>query len=151
MRRAGLSATADTCIDNYQLRSVLGDVIFSLVPQFVVAHVISPAMLQDIIEDDAIKLDWFFKASLVQDLVNVSLSISLVTLNLRFVGLWSYITSYTTTAVTVHIDYKLPNSVLRVFFVCSTKLSGGSVAEWLACWTQAQKGPGSNRSRDAVG
>jgi len=24
------------------------------------------------------------------------------------------------------------------------------VAEWLACWTQAQKGPGSNRSRDAV-
>jgi len=30
-------------------------------------------------------------------------------------------------------------------------LMGGSVAEWLACWTQAQKGPGSNRSRDAVG
>jgi len=27
---------------------------------------------------------------------------------------------------------------------------GGSVAEWLAFWTQAQKGPGSNRSRDAV-
>jgi len=27
---------------------------------------------------------------------------------------------------------------------------GGSVAEWLAYWTQAQKGPGSNRSRDAV-
>jgi len=27
---------------------------------------------------------------------------------------------------------------------------GGSVAEWLACWTQARKGPGSNRSRDAV-
>jgi len=25
------------------------------------------------------------------------------------------------------------------------------VAEWLACWTQAQKGPGSNRSCDAVG
>ena len=25
---------------------------------------------------------------------------------------------------------------------------GGSVAEWLACWTQARKG--SNRSRDAV-
>ena len=30
-------------------------------------------------------------------------------------------------------------------------LWGGSVAEWLACWTQAQKGPGSNRNRDAVG
>jgi len=29
--------------------------------------------------------------------------------------------------------------------------TSGSVAEWLACWTQAQKGPGSNRSRDAVG
>ena len=29
-------------------------------------------------------------------------------------------------------------------------IKGGSVAEWLACWTQAQKGPGSNRSRDAV-
>jgi len=28
---------------------------------------------------------------------------------------------------------------------------GGSVAEWLVCWTQALKGPGSNRSRDAVG
>ena len=28
---------------------------------------------------------------------------------------------------------------------------GDSVAEWLACWTQAQKGLGSNRSRDAVG
>jgi len=27
---------------------------------------------------------------------------------------------------------------------------GGSVAEWLACWTQAQKDLGSNRSRDAV-
>jgi len=25
------------------------------------------------------------------------------------------------------------------------------VAEWLACWTQAQKGLGSNRSRDAAG
>jgi len=30
-------------------------------------------------------------------------------------------------------------------------LGGGSVAEWLACWTQAQKGLGSHRSRDAVG
>jgi len=28
---------------------------------------------------------------------------------------------------------------------------GGSVAEWLACGTQALKGPGSNRSRDVVG
>ena len=37
-----------------------------------------------------------------------------------------------------------------IFFVRSVGVKGGSVAEWLACWTQAQKGPGSNRSRDAV-
>jgi len=29
-------------------------------------------LLQDIIEDDKIKLDWFFKASLINDLVKVS-------------------------------------------------------------------------------
>ena len=29
-------------------------------------------------------------------------------------------------------------------------IPGVSVAEWLACWHQAQKGPGSNRSGDAV-
>ena len=42
---------------------------------------------------------------------------------------------------------------LPSFSYCSVLLKGGSVAEWLACWTQAQKGPGlgSNRSRDAVG
>jgi len=38
---------------------------------------------------------------------------------------------------------------LLTFLVVSHVL-GGSVAEWLACWTQAQKGLGSNRSRDAV-
>jgi len=33
-----------------------------------------------------------------------------------------------------------------------TQSKGGSIAEWLACWTQkAHKGPGSNRSNDAVG
>ena len=26
-----------------------------------------------------------------------------------------------------------------------------TIAEWLACWTQVLKDPGSNRSRDAVG
>jgi len=30
-------------------------------------------------------------------------------------------------------------------------LPGSSIAEWLACWTQAHKGPGSNRSHVAVG
>jgi len=42
-----------------------------------------------------------------------------------------------------------------VFFffisILSTYIQGGSVAEWLARWTQAQKGLGSKRSRDAVG
>ena len=33
----------------------------------------------------------------------------------------------------------------------SENTMGVSVAKWLSCWTQAQKGPGSNRSRDAVG
>ena len=39
------------------------------------------------------------------------------------------------------------------FLVCISTawVKCGSVAEWLAYWTQAQKGPGSNRSRDAVG
>ena len=32
----------------------------------------------------------------------------------------------------------------------SCVILGGSVAECLACWTQAQKGLGSNRSCDAV-
>jgi len=41
-------------------------------------------------------------------------------------------------------------SVIGVQFVVRV-LQGGSVAEWLACSTQAQKGLGSNRSRDAVG
>jgi len=30
-------------------------------------------------------------------------------------------------------------------------MHGGSVAEWLACWTQAQKGLGSNRSHTLSG
>jgi len=36
----------------------------------------------------------------------------------------------------------------RQYCICS---AGWLLAEWLACWTQAQKGPGSNRHRDAVG
>jgi len=38
------------------------------------------------------------------------------------------------------------NKIIHVLFVAL----GSSVAESLACWTQAQKGLGSNRSRDAV-
>jgi len=41
-------------------------------------------------------------------------------------------------------------------FIClrvkeSQSMTGDNVDEWLACWTQAQKGPGSNRSSNAVG
>jgi len=41
--------------------------------------------------------------------------------------------------------------VIAGVIIMPLALGGGSVAEWLACWTQAQKGLGSNRSRDAVG
>jgi len=43
------------------------------------------------------------------------------------------------------------NDVFNSFYQTMPFIEGGSVAEWLACWTQAQKGLGSNRSRDAVG
>ena len=44
------------------------------------------------------------------------------------------------------------SKMLSNIIICSVNLpQGGSVAEWLACWTQVQKGLGSNRSRDAVG
>ena len=39
---------------------------------------------------------------------------------------------------------------LSLVYIALPVHQGGSVAEWLACWTQVQKGPGSNRSRDAV-
>jgi len=38
--------------------------------------------------------------------------------------------------------------VFNIWLWCVVK--GGLVAEWLARWTQSQKGLGSNRSRDAV-
>ena len=37
------------------------------------------------------------------------------------------------------------------FSVCLLCVLGGLVAEWLACWTQAQKGLGSNHSCDLFG
>ena len=38
----------------------------------------------------------------------------------------------------------------QLLFGVVTRSMGGSVAKWLACSSQAQKGPGSNRSCDAV-
>jgi len=43
-----------------------------------------------------------------------------------------------------------PARVVNSFYD-SVTIAGGSVAEWSACWTQAQYGPGSNRSRNGVG
>ena len=43
------------------------------------------------------------------------------------------------------------SSFLGQFYFITPSRTGGSMAEWLVCWTQAQKGLGSNRSRDAVG
>ena len=42
-------------------------------------------------------------------------------------------------------------SIVTVLVPHTGAHTGGSVAEWLACSAQAQKGPGSNHSRDAVG
>ena len=50
-----------------------------------------------------------------------------------------------------HISVSLAHLLISYKFFDILKGRGGSVAEWLACWTQAQKGLGSNRSRDAVG
>ena len=47
--------------------------------------------------------------------------------------------------------YSLYFGIKSAFSLAAIESLGGSVAEWLACWIQAQKGPGSNRSRDAVG
>jgi len=47
-------------------------------------------------------------------------------------------------------DCMLEASGLRFLADALHTAEAGSVAERLACWTRAQKGPGSNRSRDAV-
>jgi len=40
---------------------------------------------------------------------------------------------------------------VHTYSQCTILILGGSVTEWLACWTQAQKGLGSNHNRDALG
>ena len=47
------------------------------------------------------------------------------------------------------LDHHRSNALLQYY--TATGAEGWLGAEWLACWTQAQKGLGSNRSRDAVG
>jgi len=46
----------------------------------------------------------------------------------------------------VYTDLELANKVDEKPLSIHTHIRGGSVAEWLACWTHAQKGPGSNYS-----
>ena len=60
--------------------------------------------------------------------------------------------NYSSTLKCVYDQNYCPSRALRIQTVkLRIPCEGGSVAEWLACWTRAQKGPGSNRSRDAVG
>jgi len=64
----------------------------------------------------------------------------------------SVLTAYST-ALHTHDTTHTPSSFnyLFSFFDRDTIQVGGSRAERLACWTRAQYGLGSNRSRDAVG
>jgi len=61
----------------------------------------------------------------------------------------NYILSAGVDKVCVLSSFSLPSLLSSVLDSQCTSL-GGSVAEWLACWTQAHKGLGSNRSCDAV-
>jgi len=45
---------------------------------------------------------------------------------------------------------RILSNYIGLLFDCYP-ITDGLMAEWLACWTQAQKAVGSNRSRDAVG
>ena len=54
-----------------------------------------------------------------------------------------------TSAAAAEAVYSCDHCIDIILLFCNFT-SGGSVAEWLACWTQVQKGPGSNHSRDAV-
>ena len=38
--------------------------------------------------------------------------------------------------------------IIHTYLIINALLLRGSAAEWLACWTQAQKGLGSDRSRN---
>ena len=62
---------------------------------------------------------------------------------------WSESDSQAGGASSTHPKYRSAHSHDPAMF--TSPPPGGSVAEWLACWTQARKGPGSHRSRDAVG
>jgi len=54
------------------------------------------------------------------------------------------------TQLTVYSEVSCYSLVNKDEYIIYHAYAGGSVTEWLACWTQAQKGRGSNRSRDAT-
>ena len=65
---------------------------------------------------------------------------------LALIGIW-YSNFFGAETYTL-LPYDQVSAVFITLLLC-TQL-GGSVAKWLACWTQVQKGPGSNRSHDTV-
>ena len=54
--------------------------------------------------------------------------------------------SYQKTAISCPNTHNIANTTVHTY----KHKGGGSVAEWLVCWTQAQKGPGSSNSRNVV-
>jgi len=71
---------------------------------------------------------------------------------------WQHKLKTRTHKTTAGNDYKKANIHIHMLSHGTTDILqnysiqlGGSVDEWLACWTQVQMGLGSNRSRDAVG
>ena len=77
---------------------------------------------------------------------------------LRYTAAAAKFTTLSSSTVIIHAS--LPSFFSDYVLTLSTEsgveislvphILGDSVAEWLACWTQAQNGLGSNRSRDAV-
>jgi len=68
----------------------------------------------------------------------------------RFTTLYPEHSQYTKNQLRLERHHRHHSWSLELIFIGSLAM-GGSVAEWLACCTQAQKGLGSNRSRDIVG
>jgi len=62
-------------------------------------------LLQDIIKDDEIKLDWFFKMSLIHDLVNVSFKQCVSPIYLELTDFIVYGVSYQYTVISIVFNF----------------------------------------------
>lgn len=62
-------------------------------------------LLQDIIKDDEIKLDWFFKMSLIHDLVNVSFKQCVSLIYLELTDFIVYGISYQYTVISIVFNF----------------------------------------------